>query len=84
MTINGEYKVLTARGFHNIAINGDPVTAADAVRAAGKDPETCTVRINNVLVTDMSHAVVVGDTVSVFETKQIASAGAKAGSGKSN
>jgi sulfur carrier protein ThiS len=72
-----EVKVLTARSFAKVDVDGVSNTVRDVLKEIGQDPSTCTVRIDGSIVSDFEQILKGGETISAFNTKTIASAGVK-------
>lgn len=76
MVATAEVTVITGKTAVHIPLNGDVRTVADVLREANIK-EDATVRVNTKLVTDYSHQLEGGETVTAFLTKTVAQAGVK-------
>lgn len=77
-----EVKVMTARVFANVVLNGER-TVRDALVGAGiANPDEMNVRIDGELSSDLNRELNGGESISAFSAKTVATAGVKGG-GKS-
>jgi hypothetical protein len=78
-----EVNVLTARSFSKVAVDGVSNTVANAVTEAGHDIGTNVIRVDGRICEDTDRILKGGETISVFKTKTVATAGVKGASRKS-